>query len=150
VPAPPISRSPAPPPIPQRAARRPTDPREILEALRTPDRPPMAPRPPDPPDASPRAQRTSVPIDIRLVMPDGTRVNGHSRDISTSGLFVLAADVWFPIGTELHVELLLPSAEAFVENEFRARARIARRDDDGIGIELIDPDPALLEALAGL
>ena len=148
--APPIARTPSPPPVPARTSRRPTDPRQMFDALRTPDRPPIAMRPPDPPDASPRARRTSVPIDIRLVLDDGTRITGHSRDISTSGLFVLAADVWAPVGTELYVELLLPGSEAFVEDEFRARARIARRDDDGVGIELLDPEPALLIALAAL
>ncbi len=148
--APAIARTPAPPPLPSRTSRRPTDPRQMFDALRTPDRPPIASRPPDPPDASPRARRTSVPIDIRLVLDDGTRITGHSRDVSTSGLFVLAADIWAPIGTELYVELLLPGKEAFVEDEFRARARIARRDDDGVGIELLDPEPALLVALAAL
>ena len=44
----------------------------------------------------------------------------------------------------------LAREEAFTEDEFRARARIARRGEGGYGIELIDPDAALVAALAKL
>ncbi|MCW5807174.1 MAG: PilZ domain-containing protein, partial [Deltaproteobacteria bacterium] len=119
------------------------------DALRTPDRPPIAPRPPEPPNARPRSRRISIPIDVRLILPDGTRVSGHSRDLSTTGLFVLTTAA-LPDGAEVDVELLLPGKEAFTEDEHRARARIARRDDDGVGIELLDPDARLTAALDDL
>ncbi len=121
----------------------------MLEALRTPDRPDIPPRAPEPADAAPRARRISIPIDARLVLGDGTRIDGHSRDISTSGLFVLT-DANLEIGSEATIELALPGAEAFTEDEFRARARVARRGDGGYGVELIDPDAQLLAALGEL
>jgi hypothetical protein len=154
-PAPATSAVPTPPPLPPlsratpqapRAMRKPTKPQLVLDALRTPDRPSIAPRPPEPPNAVPRSRRISIPIDVKLVLPDGTRVSGHSRDISTTGLFVLT-DAELPDGAEVGVELLLPGKEAFTEDEHRARARIARRDDDGVGIELVDPDARLTAAL---
>ncbi|MEO8706635.1 MAG: PilZ domain-containing protein [Kofleriaceae bacterium] len=138
-----------PPPAPRAQARKPTNPQPVLDALRTPDRPAMPPPPAVPEDAVPRSRRIAIPIDVRLVLENGTTVPGHSRDISTSGLFVLA-EAWVGIGDELMVELSIPGKEAFTENEFRSRARVARRDGDGVGIELISPDAALLEALASL
>ncbi|MBX3160585.1 MAG: PilZ domain-containing protein [Deltaproteobacteria bacterium] len=149
-PLPPILRAaPPPPPTPRASARKPTRPQLVLDALRTPDRPPIAPRPPEPPNARPRSRRISIPIDVRLILPDGTRVSGHSRDLSTTGLFVLTTAA-LPDGAEVDVELLLPGKEAFTEDEHRARARIARRDDDGVGIELLDPDARLTAALDDL
>ena len=79
----------------------------------------------------------------------GTTIVGHSRDISTSGLFVLA-EAPLAVGDELTIELSIPGKEAFIENEYRSRARVARRDSDGVGIELITPEPSLLAALAAL
>lgn len=54
------------------------------------------------------------------------------------------------VGDELAIELLLPGKEAFTEDEYRAKARIARRADDGYGLELVTPDAALVVALAAL
>ncbi len=121
----------------------------VLTALRTPDRPVLPPRPATRPDALPRARRIAMPIDLTLVLPDGTRISGHSRDISTSGLFVLTTTT-LTLSSELGVELLLPGAEAFTEDEYKARARVARRAEGGYGIELVDADAALIKALAAL
>lgn len=124
-------------------------PNPVLAALRTVDRPELPPRQPAPPDAAPRARRLSIPIDVRLVLADGKRITGHSRDISTSGLFVLT-DATLTVGDELRVELLLPGEEAFTEEEHRSRGRVARQADGGYGIELLEPDAALLAALGAL
>lgn len=121
----------------------------MLAALRTVDRPVLPPREPEPADASPRARRILIPIDVHLIRPDGTRVNGHSRDISTSGLFVIT-DAALAVGDALTIELLLPGEEAFTETVHRSRARVARHADGGYGIELIAPDAALIAALGAL
>ena len=130
-------------------APRPKDPAPVLDALRTPGRPVVPPKPPDPIDAAPRARRISIPIDVRIVLPNGKRVAGHSRDISTSGLFLLVA-AELVVGDDYAIELMLPGAEPFTEDEYRARARIARKDEGGYGIELVTPDAKLLAALAAL
>ncbi|MBS1124166.1 MAG: PilZ domain [Deltaproteobacteria bacterium] len=143
----PISRVPLDP-RPTRPVR-PTGPNPVLAALRTVDRPVLPPREPEPADASPRARRILIPIDVHLIRPDGTRVNGHSRDISTSGLFVIT-DAALAVGDALTIELLLPGEEAFTETVHRSRARVARHADGGYGIELIAPDAALIAALGAL
>jgi len=114
-----------------------------------PNRPVVPPRPADPPNARLRARRIAVPIDVRLLLPGGARTDGTSRDISTTGLFVLTT-VTLAVDDEIMVELLLPGKEAFTEDEYRVTARVVRRDEDGVGLELVDPDPALVTALDGL
>ena len=121
----------------------------MLEALRTPDRPMIPPRPPEPVDASPRARRIAIPIDLRLVLGSGERLDGHSRDISTTGLFVLT-DATLDVGDELTLELMLPGEEAFTEDEYQSRARVARAAEGGYGLELLAPDAGLIRALATL
>ncbi len=130
-------------------ARRPTGANPVLAALRTVDRPVLPPRAPEPPDASPRARRIAIPIDVCLVLGSGTRIDAHSRDISTSGLFVLS-DATLAVGDTLDIELMLPGEEAFTEEQYRSRARVARKADGGYGIELLAPDAALLAALGAL
>lgn len=109
----------------------------------------MPPRPADPPNAKLRARRIAVPIDVRLLLADGSRGDATSRDLSTTGLFVLT-QVELAVDDELTIELLLPGKEAFTEDAFRAAARVARRDDDGFGLELVAPDPGLVAALDSL
>jgi predicted acetyltransferase len=147
---------PAPQPVAEPAKRPPPPspglppiPSPVLAALRTPNRPVVPPRPADPPNAVLRARRIAVPIDVRMLFADGSRTDGTSRDISTTGLFVLGAAT-LTIHDELTIELLLPGKEAFTEDEYRAAARVVRRGDDGFGLELVDPDPALVAALDGL
>lgn len=136
-------------PRPPSLGSLPTIPSPVLAALRTPDRPVVPPRPADPPNAKLRARRITVPIDVRLVLAGGTRSDGTSRDISTTGLFVLTT-AKLAVDDELTIELLLPGKEAFTEDEYRAAARVVRRDEGGFGLELVDPDPALVAALDGL
>ncbi len=121
----------------------------VLAALRTPDRPVLPPREQGPSDAVTRARRISIPIDVRLILADGTKVDSHSRDISISGLFVLTR-AKLAVNDEISVVLLLPSTEPFMEDEYPCRARVARQAEDGYGLELIAPNAALLAALAAL
>ena len=63
----------------------------------------------------------------------------------------MAATFGAPVSAVLlAVELLLPGKEAFTEDEFRCRARVARKAEGGYGIELIGADAALIAALAAL
>ena len=121
----------------------------VLTALRIPDRPELPPRPADPPNATARARRISIPIDLCLIKRDGTRISGHSRDLSTSGLFVLTSAA-LAVGDDVEIELMLPGAEAFTEDEYKVKARVARESEDGYGIELVGADASLLAALAAL
>lgn len=107
----------------------------------------MVPPKPEPVAAAPRARRIAVPIDVRIILSDGRRVAGHSRDISTSGLFVLL-DEELVVGTEYALELMLPSAEPFMEDVHKARGRTVRRAEGGYGIELVDPAPEMVSVLA--
>ncbi len=124
------------------------DPAPVLAALRAPDRPEVPPIAPLPADATPRARRIAIPIDLALIV-DGKRIAAHSRDISTSGLFVLTTAP-LVVGAEHAIELLLPGAEPFTEDEYQARARVARAGEGGFGVELVAPDATLLAALAAL
>ncbi len=54
-----------------------------------------------------RHPRKPVHTPVTVVGPDGTRVEGHSRDLSVGGMFVESAPA-FAFGTELRVELALP------------------------------------------
>ncbi|HUJ59050.1 MAG TPA: PilZ domain-containing protein [Kofleriaceae bacterium] len=110
---------------------------------------PALPRVPEPPDARERARRIAIPLDVRIILDDGRIVDAHSRDISTSGLFVLT-DQTLPVGATARLELLVPGKEAFTEDVHRATVRIVRRGDGGYGVELVAPDPELLAALAAL
>jgi hypothetical protein len=109
-------------------------------------RPPRLPRPADPPDALPRAPRVAVPVDLRLVLPDGSHVDAQSRDVSASGLFVLT-DAALALGSVLTVALSLPGEEALTEETYVVRARVARRATTGYGLALLEPEPRLVAAL---
>lgn len=121
----------------------------VLAALRMPNRPAVPPKPAEPVDAKQRARRIPIPIDVHFTLADGSRVDGHSRDISTSGLFVIL-DAELPLHAELTAELLVPGDEPFSETEHTARVRVVRRDKDGYGVELVAPDKDLVAALAKL
>lgn len=94
-----------------------------------------------------RERRIAIAIDVSLIK-GARRVAATSSNISTTGLFVLTDDTSFALGDVVTIVLLLPKKEAF--NEYRSQARIVRRADDGYGIELVDADPELLEAVAAL
>lgn len=62
----------------------------------------------------------------------------------------MLTDAELAIGEEVALELLLPGKEPFTEDEFPARARVARRAEGGYGLVLIAPAPELIAALAAL
>ncbi len=121
----------------------------VLAALRTPDRPLIPPKPADPPNAAPRARRIAIAIDVILRISDDRMIAAQSRDISTSGLFVVT-DAELDIGATLSAELMVPGAEPFTEEEFTSKARVVRRAPGGYGVELVDAEAALLRSLAAL
>jgi hypothetical protein len=121
----------------------------VLAALRTPDRPLIPPKPADPPNAAPRARRIAIAIDVILRISDDRMVAAQSRDISTSGLF-LVTDAELDLGATVLAELMVPGAEPFTEEEYRSKARVVRRAPGGYGVELVDAEPALLRSLAAL
>jgi len=133
--------------LPPRTMRAPTNP--VLASLRTPDRPTLPPRPAPPVNAKDRARRIALPIDVRVRGDSGSVIEAHSRDISTSGLFVIT-DAALTIGDELDIELRLPGSDPLSERGYSARARVVRREDSGYGIELIAPHAELIGALAEL
>ena len=130
------------PPVP-----KPAEP--VLAALRVPNRPNVPPKPADPPNAKVRARRIAMSIDVRLYPDGGSRIDAHTRDISSSGVFVLT-EAKLAIGSALAIELLLPGKEAFTEEEHRARARVVRRGDGGYGLEIIEPVADLVLAIEKL
>jgi hypothetical protein len=140
---PPLPRPASPRSAPALATGRPTP-----APVRIPDWP-VPPPVPEPAGAVPRSRRILIPIDVRLELADGSRTAGHSRDLSASGLYVvtLAAPA---IGAEVGLVLSVPGPEPFMEDEYQVRARVARRDDEGLGLELLDASAALLTALAAL
>jgi hypothetical protein len=58
-----------------------------------------------------RFPRNPLRSPVVIVGPDGTRLEGHSRDLSVGGMFVEVAPS-FVFGTEVRVELALPLAGA--------------------------------------
>lgn len=121
----------------------------VLAALRTQDRPTIPRRAGPPADAPARARRIAMPIDVRMHARSGAVIEAHSRDISTTGLFVIT-DATLSIGDELDIEVRLPDAEPISERGFMARARVVRKDRGGYGIELVTPREELVGALAEL
>ena len=95
---------------------------------------------------------TLVPMsarEARSELASGKVVEAHSRDLSTTGLFVLTAAP-LAVGTLYQISIMIPGAEAFSEEVHHAKAKVVRRDEGGYGVELISPDAKLLAALAAL
>ncbi len=140
-----LARSSIIPAVLTKSAPKPVAP--VLAALRTPNRPLIPPKI-EPAQVKERARRTSVPIDVRLLLDSGP-VLAHSRDLSTSGMFVLTGAP-LVVGSTLDLVVMVPGTEAFTEDEHHARVRVVRRGEGGYGVELIAPDAELLGALAAL
>lgn len=118
--------------------------RRISARVRAPTRPGPQGGPRD------RAARVVVPIDVTIELDDGALVKAVVRDVSTTGLFVFV-DAAFEIGAEVTVTIGVPArGDALAASTHRAWARVARRGEDGYGLELLDPEPELVEALATL
>ncbi|HSN28882.1 MAG TPA: PilZ domain-containing protein, partial [Kofleriaceae bacterium] len=103
---------------------------------------------PPPSRTVPRADRTVLPVDIRLSR-DGRALAAHTRDLSTTGFFVVTA-ASFDIGAELDCEVSIPGTDGLSERTFATRAKIVRRDLSGYGALCIAPPAALTEAIGAL
>ena len=96
----------------------------------------------------PRADRTAVPVDIKL-SHEGRALAAHTRDLSTTGFFVVTA-AKFDIGTELDCEVPIPGADGLSERTYTTRAKIVRRDLAGYGAVFVEPPAELTAAIAAL
>src|SRR5687767_9211140 len=81
-----------------------------------------------------------VPATLFIGEAEASVPLGQSRDVSISGMFVMTAkrpevgsehDIWFIWGDET----------------YGTRARVARHDETGIGLEFVKPDPTFVQAL---
>ncbi len=71
---------------------------------------------------------------------------GALRDFCLGGLYLSLEGAWRPtVGAEVAVRLELPAG-----GTVSFRARVARRDAHGVGLALLDPDPAALRRLLEL
>ena len=95
-----------------------------------------------------RADRSQVPVDIRI-SHEGQAIAAHTRDLSTTGFFVVTA-VKFEIGATLDCEVPIPAADGLSERTFATRAKIVRRDLSGYGAVFVEPPAELTAAIAAL
>ncbi len=123
-------------------------PAAALQVLKAGGSPRPLPKIPTPSRAVPRADRTALPVDIRLSR-EGRALAAHTRDLSTTGFFVVTAAA-FEIGVELDCEVSIPGADGLSERTFSTRARIVRRDLSGYGAVFVDPPAALTTAIGAL
>lgn len=79
---------------------------------------------------------------------EGRSIDVHTRDVSITGFFAITS-VALVIGTVFDCELRVP-VNGMSEQAFSARARVVRRDLGGYGFVLVEPPPALVDALAAL
>jgi hypothetical protein len=105
--------------------------------------------PPEPAEAVERAPRVVVPVDVTVELPDGSTRAAVARDISTTGLFLLLRDA-VDVDAEIGLDLELPSGDGLAVTRHKVWARVARKTADGYGLELIDPNPDLVENIAAL
>jgi hypothetical protein len=118
--------------------------RRVSARVRPPTRPGSLGGPID------RAARVVVPIDVTIELDDGALVKAVVRDVSTTGMFVIV-DAEIALAAEVTVTIGVPArGDALAASTHRAWSRVARRGDGGYGLELLDPEPALVEALATL
>lgn len=143
-PAPPATPAPAKP----SAAPASLIPAAAMQVLKAGGGPRALPKIPLPTRAVPRADRTAVPVDIRLSQ-QGRAIAAHTRDLSTTGFFVVTA-VRFEIGVELDCEVPIPGADGLSEKTFTTRAKIVRRDLAGYGAVFVEPPAELTAAIAAL
>ena len=142
---------PAVPANPEKQTLGPVIPTAAIAALRRISTRLRTPTPPSLPEgAKDRAARVVVPVDVTIELDDGTKVKAIVRDISTTGLFIVLADP-LELGAELTCELGLPSRDdALAITRHRAWARVVRKGAGGYGLELLDPEPELVEAIGAL
>ncbi len=117
--------------------------RRIGARMRVPTTPPV------PAGGKNRAARVVVPVDVTVELDDGRRVEAMVRDISTTGVFLLL-DAHLGLGTDVTLELRLPAEDALATTRHRAWGRVVRQGNGGYGLNFLDPDPELTDALAAV
>lgn len=121
-------------------------PAAAMRVLQQAGAPRSLPKVPPPPNAKPRAERVTLPVDVRIEHA-GAVHHVHTRDLSTSGFFAVTS-VALAIGAEVGCEIRMPLPGEVGGKAFRVRAKVARRDQGGLGFALVDPSGALVEAIA--
>ncbi|MGH7774906.1 MAG: PilZ domain-containing protein [Candidatus Binatia bacterium] len=79
--------------------------------------------------------RAHVKIEARVASGNAIVIFGQTRDISLNGLYVIC-DERLPPGTSCRLTLFLGESEN--QLTIRARGRITRLDDSGMGIEITE------------
>lgn len=97
-----------------------------------------------------RAPRAVVPIDVTIELANGSFFTTVLRDVSTSGAFVVTKRK-LEIGAMLGLELRLPKKDApETQVIHQASAKIARQTEIGYGIQFVEPEPMLVEAITAV
>ena len=91
-------------------------------------------------------QRSNVQAAVRLRMAGGAATNGYLQNLSVSGAFVRTRSL-APLGALLELEIPLGTSPG--QQLASARAYVARRTPQGIGIEWCDLAPPMALALLG-
>lgn len=77
--------------------------------------------------------RTRLRAEVKVNHPNAGEIQAHTRDISDSGAFVFANGHDIAIGDVVEVQVQgLPGGDAPV-----VKMRIARLDNDGMGLEFV-------------
>ena len=99
--------------------------------------------------AASRSPRVVIPIDVVVELPDGTKIVGIARDLSTSGAFIVIK-LELATAAVVTLELNLPGADFLTQSRHRVSAQVVRCTDTGYGMTLLEPSPELFDAIAVL
>ncbi|OPZ14723.1 MAG: PilZ domain protein [candidate division BRC1 bacterium ADurb.BinA364] len=94
-----------------------------------------------------RFSRIGIALRVELDCEDGKRVYESTRDLGLKGVFV-ATDTPLEIDMECQAELILGQGENALRLE--TKARVARRDSQGMGLEFLGVDVESFEHLRNL
>lgn len=92
-----------------------------------------------------RAKRQPLPGLIAYYWTGGTSTGKYIRDISSTGLFLLTDERWYP-GTVLRISLQrTDEASEGTERSITVQAMVVRSDNDGVGFAFLIPDSRELQ-----
>lgn len=119
-----------------------------LTAAMVQDRPPSRSPPAEQPPAPARRRYARAPYvtPVRMIF-GGTILEGHSQDISAGGLLVLLTEPRELQGAEVSVTFALPGTGKMATLTATARWLRAARAQGALGLEFVDPPPALVETV---
>ena len=92
---------------------------------------------PDPPDKR-HALRETIPGLIAYYWTGGASTPNQVRDISSSGLYLVTSERWYP-GTVVRMTLTLQDGGA--ERSIAVQTRAVRWGNDGVGLEFVLAEP---------